>query len=170
MMGWADFEVWRERRRELLREAQERQLEREARRVREAFGSLREGEGEIEVRWGLSEDEARISALLDLNGMPRWLAFEERFIVAEKDGRVLAALRYSTESKRVSLGLMVVEPWAGECRMARALYEGAKRLAGEAGVREVLAQPSPSTSTEYLREAGYGRRGRVWRTLVTPTE
>jgi hypothetical protein len=57
------------------------------------------------VRWGLEEDEAQIAELMELNGMRRALAFEERFIVAEGDGKVLAALRYRTEPKRLLLGL-----------------------------------------------------------------
>ena len=36
----------------------------------------------IEVRWGLREDEDSVAGLLELNGMSRPLAFEERFIVA----------------------------------------------------------------------------------------
>ncbi len=55
----------------------------------------------IRVRWARSEDEAGIAELLELNGMPRWEAFEERFIVAlGSEGKVLAALRYRTVSKR----------------------------------------------------------------------
>ena len=49
--------------------------------------------GEIKVRWSRLEDEPRIAELLELNGMPRWVAFEEQFIVAEKERKVLAALK-----------------------------------------------------------------------------
>lgn len=49
-------------------------------------------QGETEVGWGLEEDEDLVAELLDLNGMSRWVAFEERFIVAEEKGEVLAAL------------------------------------------------------------------------------
>jgi hypothetical protein len=41
----------------------------------------------VEVRWGFREDEARVAELLELNGVPRWAAFEERYIVAEEKGR-----------------------------------------------------------------------------------
>ena len=53
----------------------------------------------IEVRWGLHEDEARIAELLVLNGISSRVAARERFIVAERDGRAVAALRYETEPK-----------------------------------------------------------------------
>lgn len=116
---------------------------------------------EIEVRWGLAGDEARIARLLELNGMPRWVAFEERFVVAEKNGEVLAALRYHTASKRLLLGLLVTDPWAKERPLAVALYAGAGDLAREMGVGEVLALPVPHA--DYPPEAGYRRwRGEWW--------
>ena len=158
--AWFKFRSWRERRRALLREEQERALAREAARVRAAFAAAEEGPGTIEVRWGLPADEAAVANLLELNGMPRWVAFEERFIVAEGEGTVLGALRYGTESKRLLLGLLVVDPWAGEERLARALYAGAEDLARELGVGEVLASASRAN---YPGEAGYRRRGRYWR-------
>jgi hypothetical protein len=117
-----DLELAKERRRELLREAAELRLAREA--ARSVAGKI-EGKG-MKVRWGLAEDEAAVADLLQLNGMPRWVAFEERFIVAEKDGRLIGAVRYATESKRISLGLLVVDPWAGERRTAWALYRGGR--------------------------------------------
>jgi predicted N-acetyltransferase YhbS len=101
-----------------------------------------------------------VADLLQLNGMPRWVAFEERFIVAERGGKVLGALRYRMESKRLLLGLLVVDPWAGEERLARALYAGAGDLARELGVGEVVASASRAN---YSGEAGYRRRGRYWR-------
>jgi hypothetical protein len=159
--AWFKFRSWRERRRALLREEQERALAREATRVRAAFAVAEEGPGTmIEVRWGLPADEAAVAELLELNGMPRWVAFEERFIVAERDGKVLGALRYRTESKRLLLGLLVVDPWAGEERLARALYAGAEDLARGLGVGEVLAS---APRANYPGEAGYRRRGRYWR-------
>jgi hypothetical protein len=57
--------------------------DREEPKMRES-GRARDREETIEVRLGLYEDEARIATLLELNGMRRALAFEERFIVAEK--------------------------------------------------------------------------------------
>ena len=161
--AWSRFRAWRERRRALLREEQERALEREEARVRAAFAATVEGPRTRieEVRWGLAEDEAAVAELLELNGMPRWVAFEERFIVAEEDGKLLGALRYRTESKRLLLGLLVVDPWAGEERLARALYSGAGELARELGVEEVVAS---GARAGYGGEAGYRRRGRrEWR-------
>jgi len=162
--AWFRFRGWRERRRALLREEQERALAREAARVRAAFAAAEEGPGTIEVRWGLPADEAAVADLLELNGMPRWVAFEERFIVAEGEGTVLGALRYRTESKRLLLGLLVVDPWAGEERLARALYAGAGDLARELGVGEVVASASREG---YPGETGYRRRGRDWRLDTT---
>ncbi len=111
----------------------------------------------IEVRWGLHADEAQIAELLELNGFPRWAAFEDRFIVAERDGRVLAALRYRTESKRLLLGLLVSDPWAAERPLAVALYAGAGELALEMGAREVRVRSVPHADN-YPCEAGYRRR------------
>ncbi|MGI9091699.1 MAG: hypothetical protein ACR2GG_11445, partial [Gemmatimonadaceae bacterium] len=98
---------------------------------------------------------------------PRWVAFEERFIVAERDGEVLAALRYRTEPKRLMLGLLVVDPWAGERRFARALYAGALDLGQEMCVGEVLA--ASGIQGGYPGEAGYRRWGRGWRVDVAPS-
>jgi len=116
----------------------------------------------IEVRWGLQEDEACIAELLELNGMPRWVAFEERFIVAEESGEVVAALSYRTVSKRLLLeGLPVADPWAGERPLATALYAGAVVLAREAGIGEVRARQNPYG--DYPYEAGYRWRRGGWR-------
>lgn len=114
---------------------------------------------EIEVRWGLEADEERISDLLELNGVGRWVAFEERFIVAERGGEVLAALRYRTEPKKLVVGLLVADPWAGERVLASALYAGAGALARELGAMEVRALAGHGG---YAAEAGYRRRGRGW--------
>lgn len=111
MDHWTDHSFWREHREELLREAQERRLEREAHKTRGAFAHARKRPGAVEVRWGLPKDEAKVARLLDLNGMPRWVAFEERFVVAEQGDGLLAAVRYRTEPKRLLLGLLVADPW-----------------------------------------------------------
>jgi hypothetical protein len=108
----------------------------------------------VEVRWGLQEDENRIAGLLELNGMPRWGAFEERFIVAEEKGEMLAVLGYRMVSKRLLLGLLVVDPWAEERSLAMSLYARAVDLAREAGIGEVRARPG--LYGDYPREAGYG--------------
>ena len=159
-----DLELARERGRELLEEAEGR---RRVRAVRTFGADRKREESGIEVRWGLAEDEAAVADLLQLNGMPRWVAFEERFIVAEKDGELLGALRYRTESKRLLLGLLIADPWAGERRTAGSLYSGAVGLARELGASEVLAAPVPGAG--YPEESGYRRAGRGWRSFV-PSE
>lgn len=152
-----------------MREAEEERLAREARGGR-VSGSRTERQVEmaegIEVRWGSLEDEAKIADLLQLNGLPRWVAFEERYVVAERDGEILAALRYRMEKGRLSLGLLVSDPWAEERPLAVALYAGARELAREMGAGEVLARPFPYA--DYPGEAGYRRRGRhEWRLDVS---
>ena len=170
MNGWAEFEAAEERRGELLREAERWRL---VRALREARKGRARGEGSvsggpetegIEVRWGMAEDEAKVAELLELNGMPRWVAFEERFIVAEKDGEVLAALRYRTEPKRLVLGLLVTDPWAEERSLAVALYAGVREMALEMGVKEIRARAD--RYSDYPREAGYRRRRGDWHLKV----
>lgn len=167
MHSWAEFGPWEDHHEELLREAEQARLARLAREGRVSSGKRRVEVPEgIEVRWGLLEDEPGIADLLELNGMPRWVAFEERYVVAERDGEILAALRYRTEPKRLLLGLMISDPWAGERPLAVALYAGAGELSREMGVGEVIARPFPHA--DYPREAGYRRRGRrEWRLDVT---
>jgi hypothetical protein len=168
MVSWVDLAVWRQRRAELIREAQERALAREARKIGDAFAPLEKRPdgvpAGIEVRWGLAEDEPAVADLLQLNGMPRWVAFEERFIVAEKNGKILGAVRYATESKRLALGLLVVDPWAGERRVSGALYAGSRGLAEELGANEIVAS---AVRADYPRAAGYRRLGREWRVRVS---
>jgi hypothetical protein len=110
--------------------------------------------GGIEVRWGLREDEDGIAQLMELNGMSRALAFEERYIVAERDGKIRAALRYRMGPKRLLLGLLVSDPWAKERPLAVALYEGAGELAREMGALVVRARPVLHAD-DYAHEAGY---------------
>jgi hypothetical protein len=170
MDHWMHDMVWRERRRELLREAQHRQLGREARTARRAFARLKKRQEAVEVRWGLPEDEEKIAELLELNGMPRWVAFEERFVVAEIDAAVLAAVRYKTEPKRLLLGLLVSDPWAEERRLAVDLYAEAQRLALEMGTNDIVARIDRHRET-YPYEAGYHRWGGGWRMdLSRPVE
>jgi N-acetylglutamate synthase-like GNAT family acetyltransferase len=126
-------------------------LETEDSRVRET----RNPRERIEVRWGLQVDEAWIAELLELNGMPRRVAAEEQFIVAVRDGRAVAALQYETATKKLVLGLLVADPWAGEPVLAKALYSKAHTLARELGVREVIA-PS-NRYGDYLYKTGYRR-------------
>jgi hypothetical protein len=118
----------------------------------------------LKVGWGLAEEEPAVADLLELNGIPRWVAFEERFIVAQKDGKVLGAVRYRMESKRLILGLLVVDPWAGEERLALALYRDSRELAREIGAAEIIASESRAG---YPGLAGYRRWGRGWRLDLT---
>jgi hypothetical protein len=148
-----NLELWRERHGEPSRPAWKERCS--------GKWSGRLAEKEIELRWGLPEDELEIGELLALNGMLRPLAFEERFIVAEKKGKVLAAVGYRTECKRLLLGLLVADPWAGEQRLAVALYAGAGKLAREMGVKEVFA--CPLRHGDYPYEAGYRRVIGGWR-------
>jgi Acetyltransferase (GNAT) family len=162
------LEMSRERQRDLRREAGERRIARALREARRSAGretspggrGAAVEEGRVVVRWGLAEDEPTVADLLELNGVPRWVAFEDRFIVAQRDGEVLGALRYRTESKRLLLGLLTVDPWAGEMRLATALYRGAGELARELGVGEIVASEAREG---YPGLAGYWRRGRSWR-------
>ena len=156
------LEIARVRQEELLREAERSRIARSLRRFRRGKGDD-EGWVElrgVEVRWGLAGDESAVADLLELNGMPRWISFEERFVVAQKDGKVLGAVRYRTESKRLILGLLVVDPWAGEERLAPVLYRGAGELAREIGAHEVVTSASQA---RYPGRAGYRHRGRGWR-------
>ena len=148
----ADPGLWYERSKDLLREAEQRRLARELRDARRAK--------RIEVRWILPGDEHKIADLLELNGRPRWEAFEERFIVAEEKGKILSALPYQTTSKRLWVGLLITDPWAEERSVARALYAGLGDLAREIGVGEILAQPV--SYADYPYEAGYLRCGSWW--------
>ena len=159
------LEMAKVRQEELLREAEQRRLARALRGFRRGKGDkgMSEEPWDVVVRWGLVGDEVAVAELLELNGMPRWISFEERFVVAEKDGKVLGAVRYRTESKRLILGLLVVDPWAGEELLATALYRGAGELAREIGANEVVASAS---QVRYPARAGYRRRGRGWRLKV----
>lgn len=114
----------------------------------------------IEVRWGLREDEARIAQLLELNGLSRLAAFEERFVVVEERGEMLAVIDYRMVSKRLLLGLLVADPWIEERSVAKVLYAGAVTLAREAGILEVHARPSPYG--DYPCKVGYRWRRGGW--------
>jgi hypothetical protein len=94
--------------------------------------------------------------------MPRWVAFEERFIVVEEDAALTAAVRFREEAGRLHLGLMVTDPWADEGSLATALYAGARELARRLGLRGVRARTR--RHHRYLCEAGYRKRGGIWRT------
>jgi hypothetical protein len=159
-----DLEVARGRQEELLREAEQRRIAGALRKARRSVkedgrSASRELDG-VEVNWELAEEEPAVAELLELNGIPRWVAFEERFIVAQKDGKVLGAVRYRMETKRLLLGQLVVDPWAGEEWLAVELYRDAGELAREIGADEVITSKSRAG---YPGRAGYRRWGRGWR-------
>jgi hypothetical protein len=165
-------EFGEERRRELLREAERWQLARRVHEARKARakecsgeGYVRPPDGRVDVRWGLLEDEPKIADILELNGMPRWVAYEERFIVAEREGKVLAAVRYRTEPKWLLLGLLVTDPWAEERSLAEALYFGAGKLAREMGLSDVWAKAD--RRVDYPHRAGYRRLLGGWHLEAT---
>lgn len=177
MIDLADF-WYAGRHRELLREASRERLAKELRHARKAVRKARAGRpatfgGDVlahtpadtraVVRRGFPKDAPRVAGLLELNGMPRWVAFEERFIVAEESGKLVAALRFREGSGRLHLGLLVSDPWAEEGSLAVALYAGARAMARGLGLREVRARTR--RHQRHLREAGYRARGGVWRTL-----
>lgn len=158
MGHWENYKARRTRRRELLAEEQDRALAREARRMRETFAAA-EGSGQaVEVRWCLTEDDPRVARLLELNGMPRWVAFEEQFVVAEQRGEVTAAVRYRAGRERLLLGLLVADLWRDGGALARTLYWRARALAWEAGTPTVVVRRP--ASPRRAREAGFRRRGR----------
>ena len=171
MGGLADFwsGLFEGRHRELLREAGQERLARDSRRARrdgrvgrpatpEVGGAAG---GRVVVRIGTGLDAPRIADLLELNGMPRWVAFEERFILAEEGATLTAAMRFRPGTERLHLGLLVTDPWAEEHPLAVTLYSRARAMARALGLREVSAQTYRHEGRLY--EAGYRRRGGTWR-------
>jgi hypothetical protein len=114
----------------------------------------------IEVSRALPEHEPRIAELLEINGLPRRMAAEERFLVAGWGSEVFAALEYREESGRLLLGCLVSDPLASERLLARVLYAEAHALAREMGLEEVRA--SPPAYADYPHEVGYRRRHGCW--------
>lgn len=112
------------------------------------------------VRLGTPQDAPRIARLLELNGMPRWVAFEERFIIAEEGVALTAAIRFRQECGRLHLGLLVTDPWTEENPLAAALYVGALSVARRSGFHEIRAKTH--RHQRHLREAGYRRRAGAW--------
>lgn len=165
-----DFWLARDRHEELLREAARGRLVGESRRAREARGGAppkgggRAGAaGRTEVRRGLAKDAPQIADLLQLRGMPRWVALEERFIVAERGGKIVGVVRFREEPDRLYLGLLVTGPRVEEGPLAARLYAGARTVARELGVGRILAG-TRRHGAHHLARAGYreGREG--WRT------
>ena len=100
--------------------------------------------------------------------MPRWVAFEERFILAEDEGKLMAVVRFHEDSEYLFLGLLVAEPWAKEGSVAVDLYTGARVMARELGLREIRARTRQDET--YPREAGYRRWREGWQLDVTSAD
>lgn len=167
------FDLWlvRDRHEELLREAARERLARVRRRPREArvVEPPKNGgpaaAGRTRVRQGLAGDAPGIAELLELQEMPRWLAFEERFIVAERGGKIAGVLRFRREPGRLYLGLLVTGP-GEEGLLAARLCAGARTVARELGVRQIVA--GTPRHRAHVARSGYreGRGG--WRTDAGP--
>ncbi len=163
--GVGYFELARARCEELLREARQKWLAKEVSEAHKDRGAGEPGHETIRVRWSLATDDIRIAQLLHLNGVPRWIAFDQSFIVAEDGTHILAAVRYWTEQDCLRLGLLVADPRNEERRLAAALYSGVQELAKEEDLREIRA--TTHSNADCLTEAGYRRWGGGWVFNVT---
>lgn len=173
MSGLLDCLLAQVRRQELLQEAGRKGLARELRLFRKQkadAGSVGDKsavafeERHIEVRRGSAEDMHRISDFLEFNGIPRWVAFEERFIVAEEGGRLVAVLRFREDLERLRLGLLVTGPFSRERALAVALYSGARVMAHGLGLREVRIHGN--SHRMHPRAAGFHKCKAGWRVDV----
>jgi hypothetical protein len=161
------------RHKDLIREASQRRVAREVLRARKGRGHADESETRRAsarkypvARLGNAADAPQIAVLLELNGMPRWVAFEEQFIVAEeKDGRLAAAVRFREGADSLRLGLLVTDPWIGEAPVVATLYAKARAVAEGRGLREVRTRTRGHETQ--LREAGYRRLRGGWRLDVS---
>jgi len=115
----------------------------------------------IEAGRALPGDEGRIAELLELNGLPRHMAAEERFLIAGWGGEVLAALHYRAVNGRLLLGCLASDPFASERLLARALHAEAHALAREMGLKEIRALPPVHGAYPY--DGGHRSRYRRWR-------
>ncbi len=162
-----DFWLGWDRHEDLLREAGRERLARELRRAREARekpptdAAPAGAAGWTDVRRGLAEDASRVADLLELHGIPRWVAFEECFIVAERGERIIAVLRFRQDLGRLYLGLLVTDPQAEEGPLAVGLYAGARTVARELGVREIRVGTRQHEA--HLARAGYRKGREGWR-------
>jgi hypothetical protein len=116
--------------------------------------------GGIEVRPALPEDEPRVAELLELSSVPRRGAVEEAFLLAERDGEVLAALGCRVADGRLLLGNLSSDPRVEERPLARLLYAEAGVLARSVGLGEVRARQAPG---DHPYKVGYRRWPGGWR-------
>ena len=147
MHGLADWWYFTRRHQDLLEEAGWIRWVRDLSRARMGRrGESSTGDSEVptgrrtQVRRGLVGDAPRIADLIEQNGIPRWVAFEERFILAEERGRLVAVLRFREGPECLFLGLLVAEPRAEEGSVAVDLYNGARVMARELGLQEIRAR------------------------------
>lgn len=105
------------------------------------------------VRWGTDADRGTLSRLGDLNGRPRRKAFESRFVVAEKGGRVLAAMPYRSADGGMLAGEAVVDPWSRARELSGEVYRALVRLGVEIKASEVRVEGAGRPG--HLVEAGY---------------
>jgi hypothetical protein len=138
----------RDRCEELLREAARARLVGRLRRVREggepSIGRTVGVREKTEVRLGRDDDAAQISRLLDLRGVPSWVALEERFLVAERGGRIVAVARFRQDGQWLYLGFFATNPRTDEGSLAACLNSGARAVARELGLRGVrTTRPTP---------------------------
>lgn len=122
---------------------------------------------EIEVRWSGEEDVEAVGDLLEFDGLSRRGASEERFLVAEEEGRVRAAARVRAAPGRMDLRGFVADPRVKEREFAAELYRGAWALARELGIPEVWVDDDRRRDS--LLAAGYRRRIGGWRLDAEPT-
>ncbi|MDQ3507733.1 MAG: GNAT family N-acetyltransferase [Actinomycetota bacterium] len=120
----------------------------------------------IEVRWSEVGDVEAVGNLLEFDGSSRDGAFGDRFIVAEEEGRILAAARVWAAPGRMDLWGFVSDPRVRGDEIAAEMYRGAWELARELGVPEVWADDD--RHRESLLEAGYRRRIGGWRHDAEP--
>lgn len=167
MSGLLDCLLARARREELLHEAGQKRLAGAGRSPEEIKPAADFEESHVEVRRGSAEDMLRISDFLEFNGIPRWVAFEERFIVAEEGGRLVAAMRFREDPEKLRLGLLAIGPFPGQRRLAVALYSGAKAMACGLGLGEVRIHGDSHRT--HPRAAGFHRCESGWRMDVART-
>ncbi|WP_162924626.1 hypothetical protein [Rubrobacter indicoceani] len=120
-------------------------------------------EKRMSVRRSGRADIADIVRLMEMNGLPRWTAYEEgSFLVAGGGGRdVIGVVAFrEVGAGRMLVGVPVVDPWFGESETAVALYVGAAESAGVRGLREVVLVGR--VSSDQAREAGFQHGLRGW--------
>lgn len=149
----SQLHLWlaRDRREELLREAARWRLIGRLRRLRKPMreppqGAPADAREKTEVRPGHAGDAARIARLLELRGVPAWVALEEHFLVAERGGAIVAVVRFRRDAQWLYLGFLATDPGFEEGPLAVSVYSGARVVARDLGLRGVReATPRPAS-------------------------